>query len=161
MVKCTMVIASSTCTQLWAMVTLSSLLLLWEWPKLWHCIRLSTCVLFSTMKFPLLVNLVCNNFKHSDGFELDVIVDGDRWTYYDLGYMYDMWIEILQDFTDYRDYMGLSSMVWLCKWSLLGLISYNLGGSVTEFTVQFLYMFFNSPYYPNKLRKALNKSIWS
>ena len=42
-----------------------------------------------------------------------------------------MWLEILRDFTDYRDYMGLSSMVWLCKWSLLGLISYNLVGSVT------------------------------
>jgi len=63
--------------------------------------------------------------------KLEVIVDGNRWTYYDLGCMYDMWFEILWDFTDYRDYMGLSSMVWLCKWSLLGLISYNLGGSVT------------------------------
>ena len=40
-------------------------------------------------------------------------------------------VEILQDFTDYRDYMGLSLMVRLCKWSLLGLISYNLGGSIT------------------------------
>ena len=65
-------------------------------------------------------------------FELDVTMDGNRLTYYDLGCMYDMWFEILRDFTDYRDYMGLSSMVWLCKWSLLGLISYNLGGSVTE-----------------------------
>ena len=45
--------------------------------------------------------------------------------------MYDMWFEILWDFTDYRDYKDLSSMVWPCKWSLLGLISYNLGGSVT------------------------------
>jgi len=27
--------------------------------------------------------------------------------------------------------MGLSSVVRLCKWSLSGLISYNLGGSVT------------------------------
>jgi len=45
--------------------------------------------------------------------------------------MYDMGFEILRDFTDYRDYMGLSSMVRLCKWSLLSLISYNLGGSVT------------------------------
>ena len=67
-----------------------------------------------------------------DGFELDVIVDGDRWTYYDLGCMYDMWFGILRDFTDYWDYMGLSSMVWLRKWSLLGLISYNLDGSVTS-----------------------------
>jgi len=25
--------------------------------------------------------------------------------------MYDMWFEILRDFTDYRDYMGLSWMV--------------------------------------------------
>jgi len=46
--------------------------------------------------------------------------------------MYDLWYEILRDFTDYQDYMGLSSMVRLCKWSLLGLISYNLGGSITE-----------------------------
>jgi len=45
--------------------------------------------------------------------------------------MYELWFEILQDFTDYRDYMGLSLVVRLCKWSLLGLISYNLGGSVT------------------------------
>jgi len=59
-------------------------------------------------------------------------VDGDRWTYYDLGCMYDLWFEILQDFIDYQDYMGLSLMVQLCKWSLLGLISYNLGSSVTE-----------------------------
>ena len=43
----------------------------------------------------------------------------------------DVWFEILRDFTDYRDYMGLSVMVRLCKWSLLGLISYNLVGSVT------------------------------
>ena len=63
--------------------------------------------------------------------ELDVIVNGDRWTYYDLGCMYDLWFEIPRDFTDYRDYMGLSSMVRLCKWSPLGLISYNLGGSDT------------------------------
>ena len=44
----------------------------------------------------------------------------------------DVWFEILRDFTDYRDYMGLSVMVRLCKWSLLGLISYNLVGSVTD-----------------------------
>ena len=62
--------------------------------------------------------------------ELDVIVNGDRWTYYDLGCMYKLWFEILRDFTDYRYYMGLSSMVRLCKWSPLDLISYNLGGSV-------------------------------
>jgi len=48
-----------------------------------------------------------------------------------------MWIEILQDFIDYRDYMGLSLMVWLCKWSLLCLISYNLDGSVTSFTYEY------------------------
>jgi len=42
-----------------------------------------------------------------------------------------VWFEILQDFIDYRDYMGLTSMVRLCKWSPLGLISYSLGGSVT------------------------------
>ena len=58
-------------------------------------------------------------------------MDGDRRTYYDLGCMYDLWFEIHRDFTDYRDYMGLSLMVRLCKWSLLGLISYNLGGSIT------------------------------
>jgi len=45
--------------------------------------------------------------------------------------MYVLWFEILRDFTDYRDYMGLSLIVQLCKWSLLGLISYNLDGSVT------------------------------
>ena len=45
--------------------------------------------------------------------------------------MYELWFEILRDFMDYRDYMGLSMMVRLCKWSLFGLISYNLGGSVT------------------------------
>ena len=45
--------------------------------------------------------------------------------------MYELWFEILRDFTDYRDFMGLSLVVRLCKWSLLGLISYNLGGSVT------------------------------
>ena len=43
----------------------------------------------------------------------------------------DVWFEILRDFTDYRDYMGLSVIVRLCKWSLLGLISYNLVSSVT------------------------------
>ena len=93
------------------------------------------CVYFQTMKLSLLMNLVCNNFKHSmfsmNVFERDVTVNGDRWTYYDLGCMYEMWFEILRDFTDYWDYMGLSWMVWLYKWSLLGLISYNLGGSVT------------------------------
>ena len=62
--------------------------------------------------------------------ELNVTVDGDCWTYYDLGCMCKLWFEILRDFTDYRDYMDLSLMVRLCKWSLLGLISYNLGGSV-------------------------------
>ena len=64
--------------------------------------------------------------------ELNVTVDDDRWTYYDLGCMYDLWFKILRDLTDYRDYMGLRLMVQLCKWSLLGLISYNLGGSVTR-----------------------------
>jgi len=58
--------------------------------------------------------------------ELDVIVNGGRWTYYDLGCMYELQFEIFQDFTDYRDYMGLSSVVWLCKRSLSGLISYKL-----------------------------------
>jgi len=43
--------------------------------------------------------------------ELNVTVDGDRWTYYDLGCMYDLWFEIVRDFTDYQDYMGLSLMV--------------------------------------------------
>ena len=42
-------------------------------------------------------------------------------------------LNLLRSFTDYRNYMGLSSIVWLCKWSLLSLISYNLGGSVTDF----------------------------
>jgi len=91
---------------------------------------------FKTMKLPLLVNLGCNNFKWTpmscdECCELDVIVNGDRWTYYDLGWMYELWFEILRDFTDYRDYRGLSLMVWMCKRSLLGLISYNLSGSVT------------------------------
>ena len=44
--------------------------------------------------------------------------------------------EILQDSTDYRDYMDLSFLVWLWKWSLLDLISYNLDGSVTMFPVE-------------------------
>jgi hypothetical protein len=38
-----------------------------------------------------------------------------------------MWFEILRDFTDYRDYMGLSLASQLCEWSLSDLISYNLG----------------------------------
>jgi len=59
-------------------------------------------------------------------------VDDDRWTYYDVGGMCALWFEILRDFMNYRDYMGLSLMVRLCEWSLLGLISYNLGGSVIE-----------------------------
>ena len=46
--------------------------------------------------------------------------------------MYNLWFEILRNFTDYRDYMGLSSIIWLCKWSLSGLISYNLVGSLTK-----------------------------
>jgi len=141
MVKYIMVIASSACTQHWtrtkprAMVTLPPLFLLSKWPNYgtisdWLCVYY-----FRTKKLPLLENLGCNNFKNSDVFyeccELDVIVDGNSWTYYDLGCMYELWFEILRDFTDYRDYMGLSSVVWLCKWSLSGLISYNLGGSVT------------------------------
>jgi len=88
---------------------------LWSFRYLWTWFVIT----LSTPMFPMNV------------FELDVTVNGDRWTYYDLGCMYDMWFEILREFVDYRDYMGLSSMVWLCKWSLLGLISYNLGGSVT------------------------------
>jgi len=63
--------------------------------------------------------------------ELNVTVDGDRWTYYDLSCTYELWFEILRDFMNYWDYMSLSLMVQLCKWSLLGLISYNLGDSVT------------------------------
>ena len=63
--------------------------------------------------------------------ELNVTVDDDHWTYYDLGCMYDLWFEISRDFTDYQNYMGLSLTVRLCKWSLLGLISYNLDDSVT------------------------------
>ena len=72
-----------------------------------------------------------NSDVFTECWELDVTLDGDCWTYYDLGCMYELWFEILRDFTDYRDYIGLSLMVRLCKWSLLGLISYNLGGSVT------------------------------
>jgi len=45
-----------------------------------------------------------------------------RWSYYDLGCMYELWFEILRDFTDYRDYMGISSMVRLCKRSVSSLI---------------------------------------
>ena len=59
----------------------------------WHCMRLNVCVwYFQTMKLPLLENLVCNNLSNSDVCDewckLDVIVNGDRWTYYDLGCMY-------------------------------------------------------------------------
>jgi len=46
--------------------------------------------------------------------------------------MYELWFEILRDFRNYRDYMGLSLMVRLKKGSLFGLTSYNLGGSVTS-----------------------------
>jgi hypothetical protein len=93
------------------------------------------CVIFELWSFRylwtwLIITLSTPMYR-MDVFELDVTMDGNRWTYYDLGCMYDMWFEILRDFTDYQDYMGLSSMVWLCKWSLLGLISYNLVGSVT------------------------------
>jgi len=63
------------------------------------------------MKLPLLENLVCNNFKYSDVFhewcELDVIVNSDRWTYYDLGCMYDLWFEILRDFHGLPGLYGL------------------------------------------------------
>ena len=93
------------------------------------------CCNFELWSFRYLRTWFVITLSNSDVFvewcELDVIMNGDRWTYYDLGCMYDMWFEILRDFTDYRDYMGLSVMVWLCKWSLLGLISYNLVGSVT------------------------------
>ena len=41
-------------------------------------------------------------------------------------------LKSFEDFMDYQDYMSLSLMVRLCKWSLLGLISYNFGGSVTD-----------------------------
>ena len=68
--------------------------------------------------------------------KLDVIVNCERWTYYDLGCMYELWFEILRDFTDYRDYMGLISMVRLHKWLLSDLISYNLGGSITVLTTE-------------------------
>ena len=136
-----MVIASSACTQQWAMtrpramVTLPPLLLLWAWPKLWHCINWTCVCIFKLWSFRYLRTWIVITLSTPmclmNVFELDIIVDGDRWTYYDLGCMYDMWFEILRDFTDYQNYMGLSSMVWLCKWSLLGLISYNLDGSVT------------------------------
>ena len=53
--------------------------------------------------------------------ELKVTMDGDCWTYYDLGCMYELWFEILRDFTDYRDYMGLSLMVRLCKMVIIRL----------------------------------------
>ena len=47
------------------------------------------CCNFKLWSFRYLKNLVCNNFKHSDVFyeccNLDVLVDGDRETYYDLG----------------------------------------------------------------------------
>ena len=97
--------------------------------------RLSMCVLFSNYEASATWELGFNNFKNSYVFyecsELDVIMDGDCWAYYDLGCMYKLWFEILRDFMDDGDYMGLSSMVRLCKRSLLSLISYNLGGSVT------------------------------
>ena len=95
------------------------------------------CVLyFRTKMLPLLVNLVCNNFKHSDVFG-ECFRTGCIYECWPLNllrswlYVRYMWFEILWDFTDYQDYMGLSWMVWLCEWSLSGLISYNLGGSVT------------------------------
>ena len=42
-----------------------------------------------------------------------------------------MWFEILPDFTDYRDYMGLSIDGLTMQMVATGLISYNMGGSVT------------------------------
>jgi len=97
------------------------------------------CVTFKLWSFRYLRTWFVITLSNSDVFdewrELDVIVNGDRWTYYDLGCTYDLWFEILWDLTDYRAYMGLSLMLWLCRWSLLGLISYNLGSSVTGFTL--------------------------
>jgi len=39
--------------------------------------------------------------------------------------------EIPRHFTNYLEYIGLSSIVRLRKWSLLGLIYYNLDGYIT------------------------------
>jgi len=93
------------------------------------------CVIFELWSFRYLrtwfVIILSTPMYFYECGKLDVIVNGDRWTYYNLGCMYELWFEILRDFTDYQDYMGLSSVVWLCKWSLSGLISYNLGGSTT------------------------------
>jgi len=103
--------------------------------KLWHCIRLSVCVILKLWSFRYSWTWFVITLSDSDVCdeccELNVTMNGDSWTYYDLGCMYELWFEILRDFTDYRDYMGLSVMVRLSKLSLLGLISYNLGGSVT------------------------------
>jgi len=109
--------------------------------KLWHCIRLSVCVILKLWSFRYSWTWFVITLSDSDVCdeccELNVTVNGDRWTYYDLGCMYELWFEIVRDFTDYRDYMGLSLIVWLPKWSLLGLISYNLGGSVTVILIKF------------------------
>jgi len=104
--------------------------------KLWHCIRRSVCVILKKLwsfrySWTWFVITLSDSDVCDECCQLDVTVNGDRWTYYDLGCTYELWFEILRDFTDYRDYMGISLMVWLSKGSLFGLISYNLSGSVT------------------------------
>ena len=110
--------------------------------QLWHCNRLSVCVVLKLWSFRYLRTWFVITLSELQCMwwmcELDVIVIGDCWTYYDLGWMYELWFEILRDFTDYRDYMGLSLMVRACKWSLLGLMSYNLGSFVTEMAINFV-----------------------
>ena len=53
--------------------------------------------------------------------------------------------EILQDSTDYRDYMDLSFLVWLWKWSLLDLISYywrfGFGLPISSWSIKWVYRY--------------------
>jgi len=110
--------------------------------ELWHCIRLSVCVILKLWCFRYswtwfvitIFELWCNLWMLRTGcicgwWPLDLL---QSWLYV------RMWFEILRDLTDYRDYMGLSLASWLCKWSLSGLISYNLGSSVTWSTSLFI-----------------------
>jgi hypothetical protein len=56
---------------------------------------------------------------------------------YDLG-LYVGWLEILGDFTDYRDYGNIRTRIWSLRWLFLYLCFYNLVSFVT--TVSSFYL---------------------
>ena len=103
--------------------------------ELWHCIRLIVCVVISNYEASATWRTWFVIILRTPMYFMNVVI----WMYLWMATaklitilaVCDVWFEILRDFTDYRDYMGLSVIVRLCKWSLLGLISYNLVGSVT------------------------------